>query len=78
MPMPAPAICIKPQCPPDCAGCNHAIPSDNEALVLIADLLDHFAVDGHGGTFEDGESAITDRARAFLYRATSSTRRTRP
>jgi hypothetical protein len=34
--------------------------------MLIVDLLNHFAVDGHGGPFEDGESAITDRARAFL------------
>jgi len=70
----APARCIKPQCPPDCSGCNHAIPSDDEALVLIADMLDHFAVDGHGGTFEDGESAMTDRARAFLCRAAGAKR----
>lgn len=65
-----PARCIKPQCPPQCAGCEHAIPSNNEALVLIADLLDAFANDGHGAPFEDGESALTDRARAYLCRAT--------
>jgi hypothetical protein len=63
---PAPYRCIKPQCPNDCCDCNHAIPGDDAALVLIADLLDHFAVDGHGGPLEDGESAMADRARKFL------------
>jgi RNA polymerase-binding transcription factor DksA len=65
--------CIKPQCPPDCSMCDHAIPGDNEALVLIADMLNHFAVDGHGGPLEDGESAMADRARAFLCRAQPET-----
>jgi len=63
---PTPYRCIKPQCPADCSGCNHAIPGDDAARVLVADLLDAFAVDGHGATFEDGDSKLVDRARQFL------------
>lgn len=63
---PTPHRCIKPQCPPECSGCNHAIAGDDAARVLVADLLDAFAVDGHGATFEDGDSALVDRARRFL------------
>jgi len=63
---PTPHRCIKPQCPPNCSGCNHAIPGDDVARVLVADLLDAFAVDGHGATFEDGDSVLVDRARQFL------------
>jgi hypothetical protein len=62
-------VCIKPQCPPDCSQCNHALPPTDEARILIADLLHAFAVDGHGGPFEDGECALVDRARRHLCRA---------
>jgi len=64
-----PFRCIKPQCPVDCSGCNHAVSGHDEARVLIADMLDAFAIDGMGGVYEDGESAICDRARAYLWRA---------
>lgn len=62
----APYRCINPQCPNDCAMCNHAIPSSDAALVLIADMLNEMAVDGMGSPLEDGESQIVDRARKFL------------
>lgn len=32
-------------------------------------MLDEFANDGHGATFEDGEHPLVDRARAYLCRA---------
>lgn len=63
---PSPYRCVKPQCPPDCSMCNHAIAPDDEPRLLIADLLNEFANDGHGATFEDGEHALVDRARKFL------------
>jgi hypothetical protein len=63
---PTPYRCIKPHCPLECDGCNHAVPGDDEALVLIADMLDGFAVDGFGAPCEDGDSKLVDRARAFL------------
>lgn len=62
--------CIKPHCPPDCDQCRCAIPGDDVARVLVADLLvhidelrDHYGI---GGTAEDGEFAVIDRARHFL------------
>lgn len=58
--------CIKPQCPTDCSECNHALPEDDEAAMLVCDLLDAFAVDGFDGPLEDGESQLVDRARAWL------------
>lgn len=58
--------CIKPQCPPECSQCNCALPRTDTAAMLVADLLDAFAVDGFGGVFEDGESELVDRARAWL------------
>ncbi len=58
--------CIKPQCPNDCSQCTHAIADEDAAGVLVADLLDAFAIDGHGGPMEDGESALVDRARSWL------------
>ena len=34
--------------------------------MLVCDLLDAFGVDGHGGSLEDGESQLVDRARDWL------------
>lgn len=64
-----PHRCIKPHCPADCSGCNHTISGRDEARNLICDMLDEFANDGHGATFEDGEHPLVDRARAYLFRA---------
>ena len=58
--------CIKPQCPRDCSECNHALPEEDEAAMLVCDLLDDFAVDGFGAPLEDGESELVDRWRAWL------------
>lgn len=58
--------CIKPQCPTDCSECNHALPEEDEAAMLVCDLLDAFAVDGFDGPLEDGESQLVDRARTWL------------
>lgn len=66
LPPQAPARCIKPHCPTTCSGCNHAISSDDEFAVLVADLLLDAGVDGHGAPYEDGEHPVVDRARAFL------------
>jgi hypothetical protein len=63
---PLPYRCIKPQCPVDCSMCNHAVPGDDEARILIADLLNAFAVDGFDAPCEDGDSVLVDRARRFL------------
>lgn len=64
-----PHRCIKPHCPTSCSGCNHTISGRDEARNLICDMLDEFANDGHGATFEDGEHPLVDRARAYLCRA---------
>ena len=58
--------CIKPQCPTDCSECNHALPADDEAAMLVCDLLDGMAVNGFDQPLEDGESQLVDRARAWL------------
>jgi hypothetical protein len=62
-----PHLCIKPQCPNDCSGCNHAIDQADTARVLVFELLKAWTEDGlKGMVLEDGESALCDRARAFL------------
>lgn len=61
-----PYRCIKPQCSNHCDGCNCAISQADDAAMLVVDLLNAFGVDGHGGPLEDGESALVDRARAWL------------
>ena len=58
--------CIKPQCPNDCSECNHALPADDEAAILVCELLDTFAVDGFDNQLEIGESQLVDRARVWL------------
>ena len=65
--------CIKPQCPTDCSECSHALPEEDEAAMLVCDLLDAFAVDGFDGPLEDGESQLVDRARAWLATRRSAT-----
>lgn len=58
--------CIKPHCPTNCDSCRHAIRNEPGARLLIVEMLDAFANDGHGAPFEDGECAIVDKARAFV------------
>ena len=65
--------CIKPQCPRDCTECNHALPEEDEAAMLVCDMLDDFAVDGFGAPLEDGESELVDRWRAWLATRRSAT-----
>ena len=67
MHLPQPYRCIKPHCPPECSGCNYAISGEPGARMLIVRLLDEFANDGHGATFEDGDHPLVDEARAFLF-----------
>jgi len=62
----APWRCIKPHCPLECDGCNHAIRNEPGARLLVCELLDAFAKDDLDSPFEDGDSAIVDTARAFL------------
>ena len=62
---PAPWLCIKPQCPPNCDGCNHAVRTGSPQA-LVARLLNEFANDGHGATFEEGDHPLVDEARQFL------------
>lgn len=59
-------LCIKPQCSNHCSDCNCAISQGDDAATLVVALLNAFAVDGHGGPLEDGESELVDRARAWL------------
>lgn len=66
--------CIKPNCPETCA-CERAISSDDDAAMLVADLLEEVR-DGHGGVYEDGEHPTVDRARAFLLSRTGNHGRT--
>jgi hypothetical protein len=62
-----PHTCIKPQCHPGkCKDCSCAIAPNDDAAQLVLQLLNTFAVDGLDLPFEDGESKIVDRARAWL------------
>lgn len=58
--------CIKPQCPPTCADCCHALPPTDKPRNLVASLLNEFAVCSYGITFEAGDHPLVDQARAYL------------
>lgn len=57
----APWRCIKPHCALNCDGCNHAIRNVPGPRMLVLELLDTFASD-----YEDGDSKLVDKARAFI------------
>lgn len=58
--------CIKPHCPTDCKDCSCAISTQDPVRMLMAEVLDTLAVDGHYGPYEDGEVPVVDKARQWL------------
>src|SRR3972149_10160460 len=65
--------CIKPQCSAECYECNQAINEDDDAAMLVCDLLDSWAINGFEQPLEDGENQLVDRARAWLAARRSAT-----
>ena len=65
--------CIKPQCSAECYECNQAINEDDDAAMLVCDLLDSWAINGFEQPLEDSENQLVDRARAWLAARRSAT-----
>lgn len=61
-----PYLCIEPQCPSACEGCNYAVAPDDEPRQIIARLLCTFALNHDRQPFADGANPLVDRARAYL------------
>lgn len=61
-----PHLCIAPQCPSTCEGCQYAVPPDDTARQIIARLLCTFALTDDREPFADGANPLVDRARSYL------------